>query len=60
MTTTSSREAGGMHHRAVVAHADAHVAALRAEAREVFADELEFGLQARARAPLDGVEAAPT
>ena len=34
-------------HRAVVADADAHVAALRAEAREVFADEFEFGLLRR-------------
>ena len=34
---------GGRHdHRAVVTDADAHIAALRAEAREVFADELEF------------------
>ena len=30
-------------HRAIVADANAHVAALRAEAGEVFADELEFG-----------------
>jgi hypothetical protein len=31
-------------HRAVVAHADAHVGARCAEAREVPADEFEFGL----------------